>query len=121
MKDSPHVRESRTVLDSGFQVLDSCLFLWNLDSGFQSFIVGFRIPCVVFRIPKANDSGFGKQNFPGFRNPDALTWGERIHVTYLLTFFFFAKHTKVCLVRTGPTLSSVIKALNTEKLMYVRT
>ena len=43
MKDSPHARESRTVLDSGFhavdsgfQVLDACLFLWNLDSGFQS-------------------------------------------------------------------------------------
>ena len=43
MKDSRHARESRTVLDSGFhpvdsgfQVLDACPFLWNLDSGFQS-------------------------------------------------------------------------------------
>ena len=51
MKGSPHVRESRIVLDSGlhavdsgFQVLDSCLFLWNLDSRFESFIVAFRIP-----------------------------------------------------------------------------
>ena len=46
----PNVRESKTVLDSGFhaeefvfQVLDSSLCQWNLDSGFQS-LVGFRIP-----------------------------------------------------------------------------
>ena len=50
--------ESKTVLDSGFhvvdsrfQVLDSSLCQWNLDSGFQS-LVGFRIPWAVFRIPK---------------------------------------------------------------------
>ena len=36
--ESPHVKESNTVLDSGFQMLDQ----WNLDSGFQS-LVGFRI------------------------------------------------------------------------------
>ena len=48
--ESPHARESKAVLDSGFYamdfripVLDSSLFLnWNLDFGFQSF-VGFRI------------------------------------------------------------------------------
>ena len=47
---SPHVRESKTVLesgfrtvDSGFQVLDSSICQENLDSGFQS-LVGFRIP-----------------------------------------------------------------------------
>ena len=45
---SLHVRESKTVLDSGFhtvdsgfQVLDSSVC--HLDSGFQS-LVGFRIP-----------------------------------------------------------------------------
>ena len=55
---SPHVRESRAVLnseihaeDSGFHVLDSPICQWNLDSGFQS-LVGFRIPWAVFRIPK---------------------------------------------------------------------
>ena len=54
---SLHVRESRAVLDSGihaedsgFQVLDSRICQWNLDSGFQS-LVGFRIPWAVFRIP----------------------------------------------------------------------
>ena len=45
----PHVRESKTVLDSGFravdsgfQVLNSILFQWKLDSGFR-WLVGFRI------------------------------------------------------------------------------
>ena len=71
MKDWPHVRESRTVLDSGFhavdsgfRVPDSCLFLWNLDSGFQSFVVGFRIPCVVFRIPKPMIQDSASKIFP---------------------------------------------------------
>ena len=46
---SPRVRESRTLLDSGFhavdsgfQVLDLGLCQWNLDSGFQ-LLVGVRI------------------------------------------------------------------------------
>ena len=45
---SPHVRESKTVLDSGsqavdfgFQIVDSSQCQWSLDSGFQS-LVGFR-------------------------------------------------------------------------------
>ena len=45
----PHVRESKTVLDSGFhavdsgfQVLESGIFQWNLDSGFR-WLVGFWI------------------------------------------------------------------------------
>ena len=45
----PHVRESKTVLDSGFhavdsgfQVLESGIFKWNLDSGFR-WLVGFWI------------------------------------------------------------------------------
>ena len=53
----PHVRESKTVLDSGFravdsefQVLDSGLFQWTMDSGFR-WLVGFRIASAVFRIP----------------------------------------------------------------------
>ena len=125
---SPNVRESKTILDSGFhavdsrfQLLDSSLCQWNLDSGFQS-LVGFRIPGAVFRIPKskipdssywfpvfvsgtwildsivsgildslscildskAHDSGFHKQNFLGFRNPDSLTWGDYHQHTLLL-------------------------------------
>ena len=48
---SPNVRESKTVLESGFQVLDSSLCQWNLDSGFQS-LEGFRTPRAAFRIPK---------------------------------------------------------------------
>ena len=52
---SPHVREPKIVLHSGFQVLDSSPCHWNLDSGLQS-LVGFRIV-----------SGFHEQNIPGFR------------------------------------------------------
>ena len=41
---TPHVVISKTVLDSGFQVLYSIsLCQWNLDSRFQS-LVGLRIP-----------------------------------------------------------------------------
>ena len=46
---SPHLRGSKTVLDSGFhsvdsgfQVLESSHCQWNLDSGFE-LLVGFRI------------------------------------------------------------------------------
>ena len=43
----------------GFRIPDLCQ--WNLDFAFQS-----------------RDSGFYKQNFPGFRNPNSFTWGERL-------------------------------------------
>ena len=49
---SPHVRESKTILDSGFQILDSSFGQWNLDPGFQT-LVGFQIPSAVLRIPKS--------------------------------------------------------------------
>ena len=66
MKDcvSPYVRESKTVLDSGFQALDSSLCQWDLDSEFQ-YLVGFRILQLY--------SAFHKQIFPGFWNPNSLT------------------------------------------------
>ena len=55
---APNVRESKTVLDSGFYfvdsrflVLDFSLCRWDLDSGFQS-LVWFPIPYGVFQIPK---------------------------------------------------------------------
>ena len=70
------------VVDSGFQVLDF---------RFQS-LVGFRIPGVVFRIPKPRipnstsknfmDSGYHKQVFPGFSNLDSLTWGDKEAVRF---------------------------------------
>ena len=46
-----------------FQVPDSCLYQWNLDSGFQS-LVAFRIP-----MPRIPD--FTGKNFPDSRNPDS--------------------------------------------------
>ena len=62
-------------MDCGFQVLDSSLFQWNLDSGFQ-YLVGFRDFCAVFRTPNYRISEFHMQNFPGFRIPESLTLGE---------------------------------------------
>ena len=69
----PHVREFKAVLDSGFhtlgsgfQVLGSSLFQWNLDSGFQS-LVGIRIPWNVFWIPKPRIPNSTSQIFPVFR------------------------------------------------------
>ena len=75
----PHVRVSETVLDSGFQttdygfqVLDSSLCEWNVDSWFQS-LLGFRILWAVFRIPKPRISDSTRKNFQ-----HSLTWGEKI-------------------------------------------
>ena len=74
---SPHVRESKTLLDSGFHAVDSGFHL--LDSRSFSVELGFRIR-IVSGIPdsytcipdsKAQDSGFHKQKFPRFRIPNA--------------------------------------------------
>ena len=75
----PHVRESKTFLDSGFHAVDSGFQL--LDSRPFSEEIWFRIPTPVFRIPRPRipdsrsknfqDSGFQMQNFPdsGIRIP----------------------------------------------------
>ena len=79
---SPNVKESKTVLDSGFhavdsgfQVLDCTLFVsatWILGSIFS------RIPnslnCIPDNDSKAEDFGFHKQNFPRFRIPQAKSF-----------------------------------------------
>ena len=83
---SPHVRESKTVLDSGFQAVDSGFHVlgsrlcqWNLDSEIQS-LDRFRIPCTVFQIsmhtiPESKSKifflnfGLHKQKFVRLRNP----------------------------------------------------
>ena len=61
MISSPHVRESRTVLDSRFRIHET---------GFQylSLELGFWIP-IVSEIPDSTtkDSEFHKQNFPVFQ------------------------------------------------------
>ena len=58
------------MLDSRFRIQDT---------GFQylSVELGFWIP-IVSEIPDSTtkDSGFHKQKFPIFRNPDFLTWSE---------------------------------------------
>ena len=76
-KNSYNVRESKTLLDSGFHAVDSGFQL--LDSRSFSVELGFRIR-IVSGIPdsyscipdsKAQDSGFHKQKFPRFRIPNA--------------------------------------------------
>ena len=73
----PRVRESKTLLDSGFHAMDSGFHL--LDSRSFSVELGFRIR-IVSGIPdsytcipdsKAQDSGFHKHKFPRFRIPNA--------------------------------------------------
>ena len=73
---SPHVRESKIVLDSGFHAMDSGFQACN--SILLLVELGFRIPIFseikdsLSCIPdsKAHGSGFHKQNFPGFRIPN---------------------------------------------------
>ena len=80
MQLSLHVRESKTVLDSGFhtvdsgfQVLDSSLCQWNLESGLQLFVgFGFIELYSGFQSPGLR---ILKHNFGGFRNPNSLTLG----------------------------------------------
>ena len=62
------------------------------NSGLQS-LAGFGIPWTEFRIPKLRILGFKKKKipgfwrFPGFRNPDCLTWwGESLKVTVMFCF-----------------------------------
>ena len=109
---SPHVRESKTswdsgfdAVDSGFQVMDSSLCQWNLDSGSQ-LLVGFQIPWAVFRIPKhriqdffscipdskAQKSGFHKQKFRTFP-----------YMGRTLTLLVFILFVIVCKTDTSPS------------------
>ena len=81
--DRPTVRESKTVLHSGFhagdswfQVLDSSLCQWNLDYGFQVRISaipelysGFWSP--EFRIPQTKISRIPETRFPAY-----IRWGR---------------------------------------------
>ena len=84
-RKSPHVRESKTLLDSGFHAVDSGFHL--LDSRSFSVELGFRIR-IVSGIPdsytcipdsKAQDSGFHKQKFPRFRIQNAKIFRIPLH------------------------------------------
>ena len=59
-------------MDSGFLVLDSSFFHWNLNSRFHS-LMGFRIPWAVFWIPKPRISDSTRKKFHGLQNSDSLT------------------------------------------------
>ena len=76
---SPHARESKTVVDSGFHAVESG-FRAGTGRLCLSVELGFWIP-IVSRIPadsKAQDSGFSKQKFPRFQNLDSLTRGGNL-------------------------------------------
>ena len=64
-------------MDSRFQLLDSKSF--SVELGFRIPIVS-SIPDSLSCIPdsKAQDSGFHKHKCQRFRNPDSLTWGDRV-------------------------------------------
>ena len=62
-------------MDSGFQVQNYRSF--SVELGFQIPIVsGITDSYSCALDSKAQDSRFHMQKFPGFRNPDSLTWRE---------------------------------------------
>ena len=64
---SPHVRESKTVLDSGFHTVDSGFQYLSLELGFWIPVVsGILDSLSCFPDSKDQDSGFHKQKFLGF-------------------------------------------------------
>ena len=83
---SPHVRESKTVLDSwfqavdsGFQVLDQVFFSETFIPDSLSCIPDSKAQGSWSSIPHSTgkifpDSVFHKQKFLGFRNPDSITY-----------------------------------------------
>ena len=74
-----HVRESKTVLDSRFQVLDSECFVsetWILDS--LSCILNYKAQDPGFHSKNFLDSRNKKQKFPSFWNQNSLTWCNRL-------------------------------------------
>ena len=64
-KRSPHVRESETVLDSEFQLVDSGIHVLDRSPGFrilQGKFSAFRIPqAKVFRTPESGFLNMGRQ------------------------------------------------------------
>ena len=100
---STHARESKTVMDSGFRLLDSRSF-----SG-----LGFQIP-VVSKMPdsyscipewKAQDSGFHKQKISKIpdttckNSPDSFTCGEYMRPASLACAFWY--HQLCYILNTG--------------------
>ena len=69
---SPHVRESRTGLDSGFHAVDSGFQSYSLELGLRILItsgIPNSLSCVSDS--KALDSKFNKKKFPRFKIPQA--------------------------------------------------
>ena len=94
----PQKTESENVLDyrfhavhSGFQVLDSSLCQWNLDSSIQS-LVEFRTSCAVFRIPEPSIPDSTGKHFPdcGIRIPlQVATFAPFGYLWFFIMLVFF--------------------------------
>ena len=76
-------------IKTGFQLLCSSILFQLLY--FQYFSVASGIPDSLSCIPdsRAQDSGFHKQNFLGFRNPDFLTWDKWLTNTQVYSIVLF--------------------------------
>ena len=72
-EQSPHVGESKTVFDSGFQIPGTRFRFLLVKFGFWIPIFSW-VPDSLSCIPdsKAQDAGFHKEKIPGFWNPDFL-------------------------------------------------
>ena len=97
--NSPHVRESKTVLDpprgfwipgTGFRTM--IFYQLNLNSGFQSHLRGIPDSLSCIQDCKAHDSGFHNQKFPGFRNLDSLTLGDINRCKLALNYIVFSPY-----------------------------
>ena len=73
-----NIREPRLRAIGRFRISGTGLRIlcqWHLDSAFFELYSGFPTP--TKKKKHFLDSGFQKQKFPGLRNPDSVTWGER--------------------------------------------
>ena len=83
---SPHVRKSKTALDFGFNAVYSGFWIlgqWNLDSWFN--FSWYSLSC--FLDSNAQDSGFHKEKFTEFQNPESglpSMWQNHVKEKHLL-------------------------------------
>ena len=83
-------RSVRSSLKSGFWIPRFGFQIPGPGFQYLSVELKFLIPIVsgipdsLNCIPKTQDSGFHKQKFPGFRNPDSLKWASKIVVSSIV-------------------------------------
>ena len=97
------------ILDSTTWISDSRY--WIPDSLWVE--LGFRIP-IVSGIPnslncsldsKAQDSGFHRQKFLGFTNPDSLPWGDKLFFLHYITSWQSSAEAREDIQHSGPSMA----------------